>query len=70
MHAAMSSVEPSGNDDVDFVNLMLPHHQGRSTDQSRTAVRQRSSHAPVDALAEKPREYLRPHSPQVGSKSA
>jgi uncharacterized protein (DUF305 family) len=28
MHAAMNSVEGSGNRDVDFVKLMLPHHQG------------------------------------------
>jgi len=27
MHAAMASVEPSGNLDTDFVRLMLPHHQ-------------------------------------------
>jgi uncharacterized protein (DUF305 family) len=27
MHAAMASVEPSGDSDVDFVKLMLPHHQ-------------------------------------------
>ena len=27
MHAAMASVEPSDNDDVSFVSLMLPHHQ-------------------------------------------
>ena len=27
MHAATVSVEPSGNSDVDFVQLMLPHHQ-------------------------------------------
>jgi uncharacterized protein (DUF305 family) len=27
MHAAMGSVERSGNSDVDFVRLMLPHHQ-------------------------------------------
>lgn len=27
MHAGMRSIEPSGNDDVDFVRLMLPHHQ-------------------------------------------
>jgi len=28
MHRAMASVEPSGHSDVDFVSLMLPHHQG------------------------------------------
>jgi uncharacterized protein (DUF305 family) len=27
MHATMASVQPSGNSDVDFVRLMLPHHQ-------------------------------------------
>jgi len=27
MHAAMASVKPSGDRDVDFVKLMLPHHQ-------------------------------------------
>ena len=27
MHAGMMSVAPSGNNDVDFVRLMLPHHQ-------------------------------------------
>jgi uncharacterized protein (DUF305 family) len=27
MHAGMRSIEPSGNDDADFVRLMLPHHQ-------------------------------------------
>src|SRR5439155_17893353 len=27
MHAAMMSAEPSNNGDVDFVRLMLPHHQ-------------------------------------------
>jgi uncharacterized protein (DUF305 family) len=27
MHAAMMSAEPSNNDDVNFVSLMLPHHQ-------------------------------------------
>ena len=27
MDVAMTSVEPSGSSDVDFVRLMLPHHQ-------------------------------------------
>lgn len=27
MHGAMSSVHSTGNDDEDFVGLMLPHHQ-------------------------------------------
>jgi uncharacterized protein (DUF305 family) len=27
MHAAMAAVEPSANSDVNFVRLMLPHHQ-------------------------------------------
>jgi uncharacterized protein (DUF305 family) len=27
MDVAMSSVKPSGNNDADFVRLMLPHHQ-------------------------------------------
>src|SRR5262245_23204982 len=27
MHEAMTAVERSGNSDVDFVRLMLPHHQ-------------------------------------------
>ena len=27
MHVAMASVQRSGNSDVDFVRLMLPHHQ-------------------------------------------
>lgn len=27
MHAGMHSIEPSGDNDVDFVRLMLPHHQ-------------------------------------------
>jgi uncharacterized protein (DUF305 family) len=37
MHAAMAAVEPSGNDDIDFVNLMLPHHQA-AVDMARTEI--------------------------------
>jgi uncharacterized protein (DUF305 family) len=37
MHAAMAAVEPSGNGDVDFVNLMLPHHQA-AVDMARTEL--------------------------------
>jgi uncharacterized protein (DUF305 family) len=27
MHAGMQSIEPSGDNDTEFVRLMLPHHQ-------------------------------------------
>jgi uncharacterized protein (DUF305 family) len=27
MHAAMTSLQPTGDNDADFVRLMLPHHQ-------------------------------------------
>ena len=37
MHAAMASVEPSGNSDVDFVALMLPHHHA-ALDMARTEL--------------------------------
>jgi len=37
MHAAMSAVEPSGNSDADFVNLMLPHHQA-AVDMARAEL--------------------------------
>ena len=37
MHAAMAAVEPSGNNDADFVNLMLPHHQA-AIDMARTEL--------------------------------
>lgn len=37
MHAAMTAVEPSGNEDADFVNLMLPHHRA-AVDMARTEL--------------------------------
>jgi uncharacterized protein (DUF305 family) len=37
MHAAMAAVEPSGNNDVDFATLMLPHHQA-AVDMARTEL--------------------------------
>lgn len=37
MHAAMASVEPSGDSDVDFVKLMLPHHQA-AIDMAKTQL--------------------------------
>jgi uncharacterized protein (DUF305 family) len=37
MHAGMMSVVPSGNNDVDFVRLMLPHHQA-AIDMAKTQL--------------------------------
>jgi hypothetical protein len=37
MHAAIGSVEPSGDSDADFVRLMLPHHQG-AIDMAKTQL--------------------------------
>jgi uncharacterized protein (DUF305 family) len=37
MHAAMSSVQPTGDNDVDFVKLMLPHHQA-AIDMAKTLL--------------------------------
>lgn len=37
MHMAMGGIERSGNDDVDFVRLMLPHHQA-AVDMARTQL--------------------------------
>ena len=37
MHAAMASVQPTGNNDVDFVRLMLPHHQA-AIDMAKTQL--------------------------------
>jgi uncharacterized protein (DUF305 family) len=37
MRAAMASVTPSGDSDVDFVRLMLPHHQA-AIDMAKTEL--------------------------------
>ena len=37
MHMAMGAVERSGNSDVDFVKLMLPHHQA-AIDMAKTQL--------------------------------
>ena len=37
MHAGMAAVKPSGNEDADFANLMLPHHQA-AVDMARTEL--------------------------------
>ena len=37
MHAAMAGVEPTGNDDADFANMMLPHHQA-AVDMAKTEL--------------------------------
>ena len=37
MHMAMSAVARSGNSDVDFVRLMLPHHQA-AIDMAKTEL--------------------------------
>ena len=37
MHATMAAIEPSGNEDADFANLMLPHHQA-AVDMARTEL--------------------------------
>ena len=37
MHMAMGAIKRSGNSDVDFVRLMLPHHQA-ALDMARTQL--------------------------------
>ena len=37
MHMAMGAVTRSGNSDVDFVTLMIPHHQG-AIDMAKTQL--------------------------------
>jgi uncharacterized protein (DUF305 family) len=37
MHMAMGTIKPSGNSDVDFVRLMLPHHQA-AIDMAKTQL--------------------------------
>ena len=39
MHAVMTSIQPSGDTDVDFVRLMLPHHQA-AIDMAKTELAQ------------------------------
>src|ERR1700736_3034881 len=36
MHAAMTSLQPTGDNDADFVRLMLPHHQSLGDKQGAT----------------------------------
>ncbi|HEY0797233.1 MAG TPA: DUF305 domain-containing protein [Acidisarcina sp.] len=38
MHLAMGNIQPSGDRDVDFVSLMVPHHQA-ALDMARTELR-------------------------------
>jgi uncharacterized protein (DUF305 family) len=37
MHLAMGAIKPSGDSDVDFVRLMLPHHQA-AIDMAKTEL--------------------------------
>jgi len=37
MHVAMAAIGPSGDSDVDFVRLMLPHHQA-AIDMAKTEL--------------------------------
>jgi uncharacterized protein (DUF305 family) len=37
MHGGMRSTKPSGDNDVDFVSLMLPHHQA-AIDMAKTEL--------------------------------
>jgi uncharacterized protein (DUF305 family) len=37
MHIEMESIDPSGDGDVDFVRLMLPHHQA-AIDMAKTEL--------------------------------
>jgi uncharacterized protein (DUF305 family) len=50
MHAAMASIQPSGNTDIDFVRLMLPHHQA-AIDMARTELA-RGTNPQIRRLAE------------------
>jgi uncharacterized protein (DUF305 family) len=43
MQLAMKSLKPSGNDDVDFVRTMLPHHQA-AIDMAKTELQYGRDH--------------------------
>jgi len=54
MHMAMGAVKRSGDSDVDFVRLMLPHHQA-AIDMAKT----QSYTARIPECADSPRKLLR-----------
>lgn len=51
MHAAMNAAKPTGDVDRDFVEMMIPHHQG-AIDMSRVYLKTAKDPA-IRAMAEK-----------------